>query len=218
MDFTAVAHDLRTPLTVMLGHMRLLSIEHLTDTGRHRLEVLEAQVHRMMRLLDTCGAQGGGATFVAPVDVGLLIGNVISELAAVMERQGIEVASAIGGALPFVMGDRDLLHRVLLNVLVNAADSMAGCGRIEIAARVEHLADAPVGTIHIDIADTGSEIPADLIPRVFERGFTTKSSGDSHGFGLGICREITQMHGGDIRLSSTAGSGTTVRLSLPART
>ena len=217
MDFTAVAHDLRTPLTVMLGHMRLLAIERLSDTGRHRLEVLEAQVHRMMRLLDTCGEQVGGTPFVAPVDVGALIGNVISELEAVVERQGIEIDSTIDGALPFVVGDRDLLHRVLLNVLINAADSMAGCGRIEIAARVEQLANAPVGTIHIDIADTGIGIPADLIPRVFERGFTTKSSGDSRGFGLGICREIIQMHCGDIRLSSTAGSGTTVRLSLPAK-
>jgi signal transduction histidine kinase len=216
MDFTAVAHDLRTPLMVMLGHMRLLAIERLTDTGRHRLEVLEAQVHRMMRLLDTCGGQVGGTPCVAPVDLRLLIGNVVAELEAVMERHGIVIALAIGGAPPFVVGDRDLLHRVLLNVMVNAADSIAGCGRIEITARVEQTAEAPVGTIHIDIADTGSGIPADLIPRVFERGFTTKSSGDSRGFGLGICREIMQMHGGDIRLSSTAGSGTTVRLSLPA--
>ena len=79
------------------------------------------------------------------------------------------------------------------------------------------LQTPPVGTIRIDIADTGIGIPADLIPRVFERGFTTKSSGASRGFGLGICREIIQMHGGEIRLSSTAGSGTTVRLSLPAK-
>jgi len=121
------------------------------------------------------------------------------------------------GRSPFVVGDRDLLHRVLLNVLINAADSMAGCGRIEIAARVEQVANPSIGTIHIDIVDTGIGIPADLIPRVFERGFTTKSPGDSRGFGLGICREIIQMHGGDIRLSSTAGSGTTVRLSLPAK-
>lgn len=217
MDFAAVAHDLRTPMNVMLGHMQLLAVERLSDTGRHRLEVLEAQVHRMMRLLDTCGEQHGGTPFVAPVDLGLLIGNVVSELEAVLERQGIEIASTIDSALPCVAGDRDLLHCVLLNVLINAADSMAGSERIEIAARVKQLPNARVGTIHIDIADTGSGIPADLIPRVFERGFTTKSSGNSRGFGLGICREIIQMHGGDIRLSSTAGSGTTVRLSLPAK-
>jgi signal transduction histidine kinase len=215
MDFAAVAHDLRTPLNVMLGHMRLLAVEHLTDTGRHRLEVLEAQIHRMVRLLDTCGEQDAGRPFVAPVDLEILIGNVVSELDAVLERQAIEIASTIDGTLPVVAGDRDLLHRVLLNVLMNAADSMAGNGRIDIWARVEQPFDMPTGTIHIDIRDTGAGIPAHLIPRVFERGFTTKPSRGSRGFGLSICREIIQMHGGDIRLSSEPGSGTTVRLSLP---
>jgi signal transduction histidine kinase len=215
MDFAAVAHDLRTPLNVMLGHLRLLAVERLTDTGRHRLEVLEAQVHRMVRLLDTCGEQHAGRAFVAPVDLTVLIGNVVSELDAVLERQAIEIASTIEGTLPFVAGDRDLLHRVLLNVLMNAADSMVGSGRIDIWARVEQPFDAPTGTIHIDIRDTGAGIPAHLIPRVFERGFTTKPSRGSRGFGLSICREIVQMHGGDIRLSSEPSRGTTVHLSLP---
>ena len=217
MDFTAVAHDLRTPLNVMLGHMQLLAIERLTDTGRHRLEVLEAQVHRMMRLLDTCREQHGRVPFVVPVDLELLIGSVVSELEPVVEPQGIAIASTVDGIVPFVTGDRDLLHRVLLNVLINAADSIAGSGRIDIDARVEQVPSAPVGTIHVDIVDTGIGIPADVLPRVFDRGFTTKASGDSHGFGLGICREIIQMHGGDIRISSTPGTGTTVHLSLPAR-
>jgi signal transduction histidine kinase len=104
MDFTAVAHDLRTPLTVMLGHVRLLAVEPLSDRGRHRLEVLEAQVHRMMRLLDTCDEQHAGMPLVAPVDLGVLIGNVVSELEAVLERQRIEIASTIDGALPLVVG------------------------------------------------------------------------------------------------------------------
>jgi signal transduction histidine kinase len=217
VDFTAVAHDLRTPLNVMLGHMRLLAVEHLSDTGRHRLEVLEAQIHRMMRLLDTCGHQQAPTPVVAPVDLTVLICDVVAELEAVLERQGIEIASTRHGALPLVVGDGDLLHRVFLNVLTNAADSIPGSGRIEIGARVEPPANPSVGTIHIDIADTGVGIPAELIGRVFESGFTTKSSADSHGLGLGICREIIQMHGGDIRLSSKPGSGTTVRLSLPAK-
>ena len=215
MDFAAVAHDLRTPLNVMLGHMRLLAVEHLTDSGRHRLEVLEAQVHRMVRLLETCGEQAAGRPFVTPVDLAVLIGNVVSELEAVLERQGIEIASTIDGTLPFVAADRDLLHRVLLNVLMNATDSMAGSGRIDVWARGEQPFDALTGTIHIDIRDTGAGIPDHLIARVFERGFTTKPSRGSRGFGLSICREIIQMHGGDIRLSSEPGRGTTVHLSLP---
>jgi two-component system NtrC family sensor kinase len=142
------------------------------------------------------------AHVVEPVDLGLLIRNVVSEVEAVLERQRIELASTLDGPLPLVVGNGDLLHRVLLNVLINAADSIAGIGRIEIGARVEQRPNAPVGTVHIDIADTGVGIPADVIPHIVEHGFTTKSSGDSRGFGLGICREIIQMHGGDIRLSS----------------
>jgi signal transduction histidine kinase len=57
MDFTAVAHDLRSPLHVMLGHMQLLAAEQLTATGRQRLEILEAQVQRMMRLLERWDGQ-----------------------------------------------------------------------------------------------------------------------------------------------------------------
>src|SRR5215208_7345717 len=54
MDFNAVAHDLRTPLNVMLGHMQLLAVERLSDTGRQRLAILGRQIRRMMRLLDRC--------------------------------------------------------------------------------------------------------------------------------------------------------------------
>ena len=217
MEFTAVAHDLRTPLNVMLGHMRLLAVERLSDTGRHRLDVLEAQVHRMMRLLDTCGQQHGRVPFVAPVDLGVLIGNVVAELDACTGTTRDRDCIDDRRALPCVVGDVDSLHRVLLNVLINASDSIAGGGRIEIGVRVEQPPNAPVGTIHIAIMDTGVGIPADVIPRVFEHGFTTKPSGDSRGLGLGICREIIQMHGGDIRLSSEPGSGTTCRLSLPVK-
>ena len=52
MDFSAVAHDLRAPLSAMLGHTRLLTFERLSDAGRHRLDIIEAQIHRMVALLD----------------------------------------------------------------------------------------------------------------------------------------------------------------------
>ena len=75
----------------------------------------------------------------------------------------------------------------------------------------------PVTTVHVEFSDSGSGIPVDVIPRVFDDGFTTKRNGEGHGLGLGICREIVQRHGGRIELSSELGKGTTVSLSLPAR-
>lgn len=216
MDFSAVAHDLRTPLNVMLGHMQLLSVEQLSESGRQRLRVLEAQVRRMMRLLDGCGDEAP-VLRLAPVDLAAMIRNVVSELDAVLEQQGIEITSNIEGDLPLLTGDGDLLHRVMVNVLMNAADSIEGMGRIEIDACAKQGSDPDVASIHIEITDTGAGIPAELLPRVFEYGFTTKRCGQSRGLGLGICREIAHMHGGQIRLSSALGRGTTVSLSLPVK-
>jgi signal transduction histidine kinase len=217
MDFNAVAHDLRTPLNVMLGHMRLLAREGLSDTDRHRLEVVEAQIHRMTRLLDTYGRQHPLMPRVTQVNLDVLIENVISELDALVQSHGIELAFTIDEALPCIVGDRDLLHRVMSNLLVNAVDAIAGSGRIEIVARMEETLDSRVRTIHIEVADTGGGIAGHLITRVFEPGFTTKPCRGSHGLGLSICREIIQMHGGDIGLTSELGHGTTVRLSLPVK-
>ena len=214
MDFNAVAHDLRTPLNVMLGQMQLLSVEHLSESGRQRLRVLEAQVKRMMRLLDGCSDEHHAAQ-LAPVDVVLLVRNVVAELDALFERMGIEIISNIDRSLPLLAGDSDLLHRVLVNVLTNAADAIEGEGRIEIDAWVRPDSTPDAENIQIEITDTGTGIPAEVLPRVFEHGFTTKTGGRSHGLGLSICREIMHMHGGQIRLLSIPGKGTTVVLSLP---
>ena len=215
MDFNAVAHDLRTPLNVMLGHMQLLAVERLSDTGRQRLGVLERQIRRMMRLLDSCSGQHPDITCPVPVDLSVMVRNVVSELDALLERRGIEVRMTIRGFLPCVQGDGDLLHRVLVNVLVNAADSMGEGGWIEITAFTDRVPGSPIGMVHVQIADSGAGIPPEVIARVFDRGFTTKVGGEAHGFGLSICREIVEMHGGEIQLSSVLGQGTTVQLTLP---
>jgi signal transduction histidine kinase len=215
MDFNAVAHDLRTPLNVMLGHMQLLAVEHLSDTGRQRLGVVERQIRRMMRLLDSCSGPQADIACLVPVDLSAMTRNVVCELDAFLERRRIEVTLTIRGCVPRVQGDDDLLHRVLVNVLINAADSMEEGGCIEITAFTDHVRDSTTGTVHIEIADSGAGIRPELIARVFDRGFTTKSSSEPHGFGLGICREVMKMHGGDIRLSSVLGRGTSVTLILP---
>jgi signal transduction histidine kinase len=214
MDFSAVAHDLRTPLNVMLGQMQLLSVEQLSESGRRRLRVLQTQVQRMMRLLDGCSDDDHAARFT-PVDVAVLVHDVVAELDAIFEPRGIEIISNIDGSLPLLAGDSDLLHRVLINLLTNAADAIAGEGRVEIKAWVQPGLTRDAESVHIEITDTGAGIPAEVLARVFEYGFTTKARGQSHGLGLSICREIMHLHGGQIRLLSVPGRGTTVSLSLP---
>jgi signal transduction histidine kinase len=213
MDFDTVAHDLRTPLHVMLAHMQLLADERLSDVARRRLDIVETQIHRMVRLLESCTASPGRPAGGTRVDLSAMIRDVITELDVLLQRRHIQVALSIDTPLPPVLGDRDALHRVLMNVLVNAADSISGGGRIAVRARPAQLPTVFVPAVQIEISDTGAGIPAELIPRVFEHGFSTKRTG--HGLGLGICREIVDIHGGSMELASEQGRGTTVRLSFP---
>jgi signal transduction histidine kinase len=213
MDLTTVAHDLRTPLHIMLVHMQLLADERLSPPARRRLDIVETQIRRMVRLLESATAPPSHPAGMTPVDLSVMIRDVVDELGVILALQEIDVAVCVDTFLPPVVGDRDALHRVLVNVLVNAADSMTGGGHIGICARCAQLPSVPVPAVQIEITDSGAGIPSELIPHVFEQGFSTKQAG--RGLGLGICREIVERHGGHMGLASEQGKGTTVRLSLP---
>ena len=117
------------------------------------------------------------------------------------------------GDLPSVDCIRSQIDQVLLNLLANAAQAIAGTGAITIETRRE--ADAAIVTI----TDTGPGIPADVLGRVFDPFFTTKPVGEGTGLGLSISYEIVTKHGGEIRAASPAGGGAVFTVSLPiART
>jgi signal transduction histidine kinase len=211
MDFAAVAHDLRTPLNAMLGHMQLLAIEGLSDTGRRRLQVIEAQIHRMVMLLESCTSKAEQPR--RPVDLRTLISAVIGELEGTCERRRIQVT--VRGKLPFppVVGDANELHRLLMNLLTNAADAMPEGGTIRIFVRVTRTTPTP--RVEIEVKDNGIGIPPEVVGRIFERGFTTKPAGRGTGLRLPICRDIVRAHRGAIKLTTRVGRGTTVRVRLP---
>jgi signal transduction histidine kinase len=215
MDFTAVAHDLRAPLSAMLGHTRLLAVESLTDAGRHRLDVIEAQIRWMATLIDNCLPHPARPQRVTMVDLSATIENVLVELDGVLSRRRIEIVRGGEERLPLIVGEATDLHRVLVNLIVNATDAMPDGGWIMIRARTDRMPATSVPAVIIDITYTGTGIPLELVPHVFERGFTTKPPGQGTGLGLAICQEIVQAHGGRIDLTTRPGQGTTVRVSLP---
>jgi signal transduction histidine kinase len=226
MDFAAVAHDLRAPLTAMLGHTQLLAVEGLSDTGRRRLQVMESQIRRMVTLIERCMPQlEQSSRHAAPLDVTETIDDVVAELDAMCERRHIQVTVSRDTAVPFVMGDRDELHRLLVNLFINAADAMPDGGRILVRVRLTTLRLVVGGVtksetdatpaLEIGVTDTGKGISPDVVPRIFERGFTTKPPGQGTGLGLAICRDIVMAHGGTIDVRTGVGRGTTVQMCLP---
>jgi signal transduction histidine kinase len=116
------------------------------------------------------------------------------------------------GDLPEIECYPDQLNQVFMNLLVNAAQAIAGPGEIRITTF--HDGD----TVRISISDSGSGIPAELVSRVFDSGFTTKHAGEGTGLGLSISKKIVQAHGGRIELDGGAGRGATFTIVLPVRT
>ncbi len=135
------------------------------------------------------------------------IENTLVLLASVFKRR-LHLIKNYGDP-PEIECDPDRLGQVFLNLLVNAVEAMDGEGEIRI--RTWQEAD----TVRVAIRDTGKGIPAELLRKIFDPGFTTKSNGT--GLGLSICRRIVQQHSGSLQVESEEGKGATFTVILPIR-
>ena len=120
------------------------------------------------------------------------------------------------------LADPNQLEHVLLNLVINARDAMEGQGRIVLALNNVHVEDdavlAPGDYVTVAVADTGHGMPQEVMERAFEPFFTTKPEGKGTGLGLSMAHGFARQSGGDIRLASTPGQGTTVTIYLPRHT
>jgi len=117
--------------------------------------------------------------------------------------------------VPRISGSASRLEQVLLNLLVNAAQSFVAPGA-DNEIRLSLQAGAG-DTVVVEVSDNGAGIPAEVLPRIFDPFFTTKAVGVGMGLGLSICHNIVTAHGGTLDVHSTPGRGTRFRLTLPVR-
>jgi signal transduction histidine kinase len=113
------------------------------------------------------------------------------------------------GALPPIQCNPSQLNQVFLNLITNAAQAIPEEGSVTVRTTHER------NHIRIDVIDTGTGIPADALPHIFDSYFTTKPKGEGTGLGLPIARDIVRSHGGEIRVETSEGSGTTFTITLP---
>jgi signal transduction histidine kinase len=132
-------------------------------------------------------------------------------------RGGVDVQVALDG-LPLIQGDQHQLMQLFTNLLINAYEAMEGRGRISITAERVRLEDGSEGrdAVRVEVRDDGPGIPQDVADKVFDPFFSTKPQGS--GLGLAIVRKIVDAHDGRIDLKTTAGQGTTIRVTLPVST
>lgn len=205
-----VAHEIRNPLTPMK-----LAAQHLQRAARDRAPQLDALIERIT------------TTIIDQIDTLARISDAFSRFGRMPRREAsaVPVAAVIDDAaalyrhqpdlvltvdvardLPPVVADREELARALTNILRNAVQAMPAGGRITIGAARDGE------RVRITVADTGTGIAPELVPRIFEPNFSTRTEG--MGLGLAIVRRIVEDAGGRVHITSEPGHGTLVTIDL----
>jgi signal transduction histidine kinase len=204
-------HELRTPITVIRGHLELMGDD--PADRRDTIGLVTDELDRMGRIVDDlivlAKAEQPDFLTLGSVDVADLTVEVAAKARALGRRQWIvaEVAETI------ILADGQRLTQALLQLAANAVQHTGDGGRISIGSAVGG------GRVRLWVSDTGAGIAPEDHERIFERfarGSEPRRS-DGAGLGLTIVRTITQAHGGVVRLDSTPGRGATFTLELPDR-
>ena len=218
-DFVAnVSHELKTPLTSIAGYAETLASEASpgTQTERFARPILSnaRRMHRLVDdLLDLSRIESGRwQPHPERVDVRGLAGDAWAAFADRARERGIQFTAA-AGKIRYVTADPDALRQVLTNLLDNALRHTPPGGRIDVS-----LEPAP-GEVTVSVADTGSGIAPEHLPRIFER-FYRADPGRSReeggtGLGLAIVKHLVEAHGGRVEAQSSLGKGTTIRMFFP---
>jgi C4-dicarboxylate-specific signal transduction histidine kinase len=210
----AIAHEVKQPLTGMLGManaaLRWLSREN-PDIGRARdamNKVVEAGHHANDVITNIRGLFGKGTQEKAPVDVNKLIRAVLGLVD--LRKHSIESQVTLSKQLPPVIGNEVQLQQVILNLVMNAIESMNSAEPRVLSIKSETTEH---NAVRVAIADTGSGIAPSDLNRIFKPMFTTKARG--MGMGLSICKSIIESHNGRIWVSADAPRGSVFQFELP---
>ena len=206
-----VAHEVNTPLTGISSFTQLLlERSEEADPKRELLEKIERQTFRAAKivnnLLNLARPSGGEA---GPVDVNVIIGDVLSLLEHQLRTSRIQVRRELAESPIIVRGLEYKLQQVFLNLFLNARDAMSKGGWLSVATKVQGA------DVVVEVSDTGVGIPPEHLARIYDPFFTTKGEGRGTGLGLSVTYGIVQEHGGTLACESDYGQGTKFRLVLP---
>ncbi|HMF38740.1 MAG TPA: ATP-binding protein [Isosphaeraceae bacterium] len=217
---STVSHELKTPLTSLQMVVHLLLEEAVGSLTTKQTELLLAARQDSDRLLGMINdlldltriEQGRVALDQQPADAADLVRDALERYRSAAEDAGITLQCQLEEPLPLVLVDKERIEHVFDNLMTNALRHTERGGTIILRAAADG------GTVQFSVADTGEGIPAQFIPRVFDKFFRTPGTKQQGGAGLGlaIVREIIVSHGGQIGVQSTIGKGTTFTFSLPA--
>ena len=217
----AMVHDLRNPLTGISASLGLLMsgvTGAVSPSQREILEIANRSARRMTELvnaiLDVNRLESGRMPLQRKlVAINLLAMDVIQMETAVASERGIRTESDVPVSLPGVWADEALIRRVLQNLIGNAIKFTPPGGRVRVSARSE---DKPKRQVVLSVSDTGTGIPLEIQPRLFQKFAAGEQEEHGSGLGLAFCKLAVEAHEGRIWVESTSEHGTTIAFSLAA--
>lgn len=209
-----VTHEMRTPLTVIGGHLEGL-VDGVLEPNATTFVLLADEAKRLERLVDDLtllsrADEGTLTVDVRPMDLAEVVERVRARLAPQYEHAGVRLELRPAGPLP-VLGDAQRLAQVLTNILGNALEHTPSGGTVTVRAGRDEAT-------WVEITDTGAGIAPDQAEAIFERFHRVPSASGRSGRGIGltIARSLARAHGGDVTASSPGlGRGSTFRVELP---
>jgi signal transduction histidine kinase len=212
-----IAHDLRTPLTVIAGYVESMRDGILKPTPE-RLTVIYTEIERLQQMVNdlrmlTQADAGELHLRLQPVAPHQLLERASELFQHHAERQNVQLALEIEENLPEIQVDESRLMQVMDNLISNALHYTPEGGRITLGAHKKDL------TVELTIRDTGSGIPSEEIPLIFNRFHRVEKSrhaesGES-GLGLAIVKALVEANGGQVWAESEEGKGTTMHMAFP---
>jgi len=210
---SGVAHEINNPLAIIRGNAELLEMSpRLDDSDQSEVETIIRQVGRVKRIVSNLLAFAGTTKkVVRPCDIEALLDEILDQIGHQIPLEGYIIERKGQSARGDIEGDCDQLRQVFTNLIVNGLQAMESGGTLTVSTAV----DREGGCFSVTIGDSGPGIPADVQEKLFTPFFTTKPRGT--GLGLAVSYGIVKDHGGDIRVESTPGEGTSFVVLLPLR-
>jgi PAS domain S-box-containing protein len=220
-----IAHDFNNILGAILGFAELLEEAVEGEQGREDLEELVRFTQRgksLIQKIQAFGLRREGERRPTALE------GLVVELERFLRSSlppNIEIRASVEPGTPKVLADAAAMHQVLMNLGMNAAQSMTGGGRITLGVAPLYVTDSRARAhpslregshALLSVEDTGSGIDPEIQNRIFEPFFTTKPPGQGTGLGLAIVHQVVREHEGALELESTPGEGTTIRILIPA--
>ena len=213
-----VAHEINNPITAILStasHLETRKTSEFSEREKKSLGMISREAQRVSRIVHNLLTFSRQSRLeLLPVDVNDQLRMAVALVDHRLRGSPVEFRQELGDDLPMILGDANRLTEVFVNLLTNALDAMPEGGTLA----VRTLANPQEkGGVRIEVADTGSGIAAEDLPRIFDPFFTTKEPGKGTGLGLSISHGIVKDHKGEIWVHSTPGQGTTFYVTLPQK-